>query len=172
MLVSVSSVSDSQASRPRGGGRSVASRGGGGGNTTPASARQVTPGGVNIQPQLGSVTAGGQGQIDGALEDAMIEAVVAGQLKTSKKINPIITTVQSWVKNHLFRRVKFVGINKSDMDYSLEKTSLCQLLLTHVKISGPLGVNFWNEYRSLILKEMNKRRNVCQDQCKKVCLSK
>ena len=102
---------------------------------------------------------------------ATLVALQMAKKAGSRTNDPVLPTVQAWVKNHLFKRRKFIA-NESDLDYSLEQSSICWQLLDHLNVVGETGVNCWNRYRSWIRKEMNKRRNACQDQCKKVYLSK
>jgi len=88
-----------------------------------------------------------------------------------RKDDPFMAGVQNWVKIHLFKKVKFIG-KDSDLDHSTSDGSICKQLLDHLNLSGDDAVNFWNRYRYVIRHELNKRRNTCQDQMKKIFLSK
>ena len=90
---------------------------------------------------------------DGVEEDgALVRSVVAMKLSEKKpesKHDVVVATIQSWVKNHLFRKVKFT-VGDADLDYSLKEGTICKQLLDYLSIDGEDGVNFWNRYRILV----------------------
>lgn len=146
--------------------------GGGHHRVTPTIARkdaskQVEQGNVATEPKESSTT-------DTPAEENPIVKHIAMQMAKKgdeEAADTVLAAVQGWVKHHLFKRQKFIA-QESDLDYSTNPKSICGQLLTKLNVEGDIGVNVWNHYRSCVRRELNKRRNCCQDQCKKVYLSK
>ena len=84
----------------------------------------------------------------------------------------MLSLVKIFVSASLFRNMKFILDEHKFLSYSTDENSVAQQCIRCCNVMPQAAIKFWSHYGGLVRSDLIRRRNHCQEQMKRVFMSK
>ena len=84
----------------------------------------------------------------------------------------MVSLVKLFVSACLFRDMKFILDEHKFLSYSTDENSVAQQCIRYCNVMPQAAIKFWSRCSGLVRSDLIRRRNHCQEQMKRVFMSK